>query len=120
MSNTATTIRDIHIKHLTGDATIPADLVILLMQPLENFLSLQEQVVVEAERIADRMFRLATKVKENNAHVNSLGELQGSAAQFDILCARMEDARKAVETSVRLARRVANDEFANDLEAVIA
>lgn len=56
-----------------------------------------------ASSITDRVERVVRYVQSGSA-INSLGELQGSAPQFDILCAQRQDAHQNV-TRVEYAIR---------------
>jgi hypothetical protein len=51
----------------------------------------------EALDLADHIQRLASRV-EDGSSVNPLGEVQGRGLGLDLLCARLEEARRALQS----------------------
>lgn len=65
--------------------------------------SLHEQLVDRARHSADRLARIA----DGTALINSLGVLQNSATQIDILAARRADAVDHLDEAIHMYRQIA-------------
>lgn len=84
----------------------------------ERFSDANEQLVALAVNMTAKLDRVVAAVQEGR-HVNSLGELQGSASDFDRLCALRERAAEDVRHLAALARRQYTNEVADAILALV-
>jgi hypothetical protein len=86
-------------------AGCPADLAMMLMTSENDFDYKGEQLVEQANYIIRRLEGVIRHV-EGGYHVSSSGEIQGSGAKFDILCAERQMVAENVKRLTYLADKL--------------
>lgn len=80
-------------------AGVPAALVSNLSEARQALGNIEDSLRRKASSLADRVQRILIHLDEG-LHLNELGEIQGSAVDVDILCARRQDAITAVKRAI--------------------